>query len=403
MIVPLISKCRVCGSARLNHVFSMGNMPLANALRLDPRAENDKYPLTLLFCEDCSLVQIREDVDKEVLFSKDYVYYSSQSKTMVESSRILAEGLIQSELLDETSLVMEAASNDGYLLQHYVNKGVRVIGFDPAEKTAEVAKTKGVPTRIEFFGTDAARGYTGEVDVFHANNVLAHTSNQNDFVAGIAKVLKDTGVAVIEVPYLGHMIDRREFDTIYHEHLCYFSLTALSRLFSQHGMAIAKVEELPIHGGSLRIFAKRGKAPPDYLVRSILAREQRDGMHLMKYYSDFGERVNRLGTELWRTFDRIHRKMPGAKIAGYGAAAKGNQLLSYFDIDFLEYVVDSTPAKQGKYMAGVPTPIVSPQNANLPDQDYVLLLAWNFKKEIMAKHPEYKGAWIIPVPNVVIE
>ncbi len=402
IIVPLIDKCRVCGSGRLDQVFDMGNLPLANGLR-DTRKPAARYPLTLLFCEECSLVQIRETLDPEVLFSPDYVYYSSQSKTMVDSAAKLVKQMIAERVLGPADLVMEAASNDGYLLQHYVAENVPVIGVDPARKAAEVAETKGVKTDVQFFTAVYAERYRKSVAVFHANNVLAHTHSQNDFVRGIATVLRDDGVAVIEVPYLGEMIEHREFDTIYHEHLCYFSLTALQTLFRQHGLEITDVERLPIHGGSLRLFVRKPAGPfgPSAKIRALLRDEQRRGMHLWKHYADFGERVNRLGMDLWRTFDWIHRNEGNVPIVGYGAAAKGNQLLSYFKIDFLPFVVDSTPAKQGKFMAGVDTKIVPPEG-HAEWGDHILILAWNFKDEIVAKHPDFKGKWIVPIPDVQV-
>lgn len=405
-MIEHITKCRVCGGQRLNQVFDMGPMPLANALRVVKNPPNMRFPLTLLFCEDCSLVQIRETIDKGILFSGDYLYYSSQSKTMVQSARELAEENITFQPLTQDDLVMEAASNDGYLLQHYVKAGVRVIGVDPAVECAKVAETVGVKTDVEFFTANYAEKYRGAVTIFHANNVLAHTYDQNDFVRGISIVLKDEGLAIIEVPYLGNMIEHREFDTIYHEHLCYFSLTALNRLFMRHGLVIVDVEQLAIHGGSIRVFVHKGKSTPSTAVRYMLADEQKRGMHIWKYYADFGARANMLGADLWRLFDKIHRANSSAKIAGYGAAAKGNQLLSYFNIDFLERVIDSTPAKQGKFMAGVDTKIVKPfgdlHGSMIDDIDYVLILAWNFKDEIMAKHPQFKGKWIVPIPDVQI-
>lgn len=402
--ISFIRKCRVCGGGRLQPVFDMGLMPLANALRTD-KAPNQRYPLTLLFCEECTLVQIRETIDPSVLFSDNYLYYSSQSETAVSSARALAEKMIKSHDLQVGDLVMEAASNDGYLLKHYLASGASVIGVDPAREAAKIAAEVGVHTDVEFFSARYAEKYRDMVDVFHANNVLAHVQNQNDFVRGIEMVLRPGGVAVIEVPYLGKMISHREFDTIYHEHLCYFSLTSLQRLFSQHGLSIRHVDMLSIHGGSLRVFVMKGKATQSQETRDLLRLEQRDGMHLWNYYADFGARANMLGSDLWRLFDRIHRNRPDARISGYGAAAKGNQLLSYFDIDFLNSVIDSTPAKQGKYMSGVNTLISSPSHEYFGEKwtehtDFVLILAWNFKEEIMAKHPDFKGKWIVPIPDV---
>ena len=402
-----IKGCRICGNRDLDQIFDMGPMALANAIR-EVDTFNTRYPLTLLFCPKCSLVQIRETVDPNVLFNSGYVYYSSQSKTMVESARELAERLTEGR---KHRLVMEAASNDGYLLQYYLKLGHPVVGVDPAVDCAHVAAEKGVRTDLEFFGSEYAKRYAGQVAIFHANNVLAHTSDQNDFVEGIKTVLAPDGIAVIEFPYLGKMIENREFDTIYHEHLCYFSLSAFSTLVQLHDLVVYDVEKLPIHGGSLRVYVRHPVSPiPEdpTLAHKIFCDERNSGMHFRSYYADFGERVNRLGVDLWRTFDDVHRSYPGASIAGYGAAAKGNQLLTYFGMgpEVIEKVYDSTPAKQGKFMAGVSVPIVAP-DPELRDMDYVLILAWNFKDEIMAKHPQFNnprtgGKWIVPIPNVEI-
>ncbi len=257
----VITRCRSCGGDGLHLILSLGETPLADGLLTadDLDEPEPRYPLNVVFCEECSLVQLRETVDPEVVFGDDYPYYSSFSDALLEHSRLNAERLIAERGLDEGSLVMELASNDGYLLRNFVQAGIPVLGIDPVPGPAEAAKKVGVPTLAEFFGQSLADRLVTEgkrADVVIANNVLAHVADTNGFVGGIATLLKDDGLAVIEVPYLRDLVDECEFDTIYHEHLCYFSVTALARLFSAHGLSLNRVEHYPIHGGSLRLFVE---------------------------------------------------------------------------------------------------------------------------------------------------
>jgi hypothetical protein len=400
--------CRSCGAKGLELVLSLGRTPLANSLLTQDdlvRAE-PTFPLDLAFCPGCSLVQITETVPPEQLFS-EYLYFSSVSDALLAHARELVERVIDGRRLTASSRVIELASNDGYLLQYYVARGVPVLGIDPAANVARVAIERGVPTLVEFFGTDLARRLRGQgetADVIHANNVLAHVADLNGFVEGIALLLKDDGVAIIEAPYLKDLIDHCEFDTIYHEHLCYYSLTALDRLFRRHGLHLEDVERLPIHGGSLRVsVGKRGAATP--AVAALLSEEAAWGVDRFATYRDFGARVEALKASLRSTLAEFKRR--GDRIAAYGAAAKGSTLLNYFGIgrETLDFVVDRSPHKQGRFMPGVHIPIRAPERLLEEMPDEVLLLTWNFADEILEQQKTYRklgGRFIIPVPEVKV-
>jgi SAM-dependent methyltransferase len=391
--------CRSCGGASLDPILSLGETPLANALLDDSSAPDERLPLDLVLCRGCGLVQITEDVPPEVLF-RDYLYFSSFSDTVVENARGIAERLVAERTLGSESLVMEIASNDGYLLQHYLARGVPVLGVEPARNIAEAARAKGIETIDEFFTRDLAATLARTADVVHANNVLAHVADLNGFVEGIGIVLKDGGVASIEVPYVRDLIERLEFDTIYHEHLCYFSLTALDSLFARHGLTIGEVERIPIHGGSLRIFAGRGMPRGASVTRLLEEEAASPGA-----YHRFGDRVRALCDELRATLASLKRE--GKRIAAYGASAKGTTLLSFSGIgaETLDFVADRSTVKQGKLTPGTRLPIVAPEELAARMPDYVLLLAWNFADEIMGQQREYRargGRFIIPLPQVRI-
>jgi SAM-dependent methyltransferase len=401
--------CRSCGRRGLGQVLSLGRTPLANGLLTAEQLGQPEptYPLDLAFCPHCALVQITESVPPEKLF-RDYVYFSSFSDTMVRHARDLALRLVASRGLGAGSLVVEAASNDGYLLRHYKEAGVPVLGVEPAGNVARVARERhGIPTLCEFFGRDLGARLRDEgrlADVFHANNVLAHVPDLNGFVEGIRLLLRDDGVAVIEAPYVKDMLDRCEFDTIYHEHLCYFSLTALDRLFRRHGLMLEDVERLPIHGGSLRLFAglRSDFRPPARAVRDLLAEEQAWGVDAFTTYRDFADRVACFKESLGRLLRDLKSK--GHRLAAYGASAKGSTLLNYFGIgpETLDFVVDRSTVKQGRYMPGVHLPIHAPGKLLEEGPDYVLLLTWNFADEIIQQQQEYGrggGKFIIPGPE----
>jgi len=398
--------CRSCESTRFSPVLDLGATPLANAL-LEPSDSNKpecRYPLRVVFCETCSMVQITETVPPEVLFS-NYVYFSSFSDTAVASAKAIAQRLIRDRKLGSNSLVMEVASNDGYLLRHYRDAGVPIIGVEPAANIAAVAEKNGIRTRCVFFGREegarlAAEGF--RCDVFHANNVLAHVADLNGFVAGLKSVLKPDGIASIEVPYLGELIEKLEFDTIYHEHLCYFSATALDHLFARHGLVLCDVERIPIHGGSLRAFVAHAGEPRTQAVAALLSKEERLGFTKASFYSDFESKVLDLRKTLLALLKDLKQK--GHRLAAYGASAKGATLLNFFGIggDLLDFVADRSTVKQGKITPGSHLPIVAPEELLTRKPDYVLLLTWNFVEEILKQQADYRkagGKFIIPIPE----
>ncbi len=404
-----IAACRGCGGTRLAPILSLGTTPLANALLTGEDLGKDelRFPLDVVLCPECSLVQLTVSVAPEVLFS-DYPYFSSFSESFVAAARSLAARMTRERGLGGGSLVVEVASNDGYLLEGYRAAGIPVLGIDPAANVAAAAERRGIPTRVAFFGREVAAGLAAEgvqADVIHANNVLAHVPDLNGVVAGFKLLLRPDGVAIIEVPYLRDFVERCEFDTIYHEHLCYFSASALAHLFARHGLVVAEVEHTPFHGGSLRLFVRHAGAAPSAAVTELLDGERRAGLFDPAHYAGFAARVERLAETLRRLLGDLKRS--GARLAAYGASAKGATLLNYAGIgaDVLDFIADRSTVKQGRYGPGTQLPIVAPEALLDRRPDYVLLLTWNFAEEIMAQQQAYLaggGRFIIPIPEIRI-
>ena len=409
-----VAACRLCGAADLRPVLSLGEMPLANALLTADQLDEPepKYPLDVAFCPACSLVQITDAVPPETLF-REYAYFSSYSETMLNHVARLVDRLIASRDLGARSLVVEIGSNDGYLLQFYQRRGIPVLGIEPAANVARVAQeTRRIPTLCAFFGQALALDLAGQgrrADVIHVHNVLAHVPDPNGFMRGLGILLKEDGLAVIEVPYVKDLIDHCEFDTIYHEHHSYFSLTALARLVTRHGLAIGDVERVPIHGGSLRLEVRGDGAAPAGAsgpsVAALLAEEAAWGVDRLEFYADFGRRVGTLKDSLCRLLRTLRRG--GARVAAYGAAAKGATLLNYTGIgrDLVDFVVDLNPYKQGRFMPGVHVPVYPPAKLLEAMPGYLLVLAWNVAREIFDQQAEYRrrgGRLIVPVPHVAI-
>ena len=363
------------------------------------------YPLHVRICEDCLLVQLETYVPAEQIFGGDYAYFSSYSDSWVEHARAYARQMRERLALSEDSLVVELASNDGYLLQHFVQSGIPVLGIDPARNVAEAARDRGVETVVDFFGAELAERIVadrGHADLVVANNVLAHVPDVSDFVDGMRILLDPEGVATIEVPHLVRLVEGLQFDTIYHEHYSYFSFHTLVRLFDQHGLQIFGVDELPSHGGSLRVHVRHRNGEPEAGVAALLDREREGGYDSLDGYRGFGERVAEAKRRLLELLIGLRRD--GSRIAGYGAPGKGNTLLNYCGIrtDFLDYTVDRNPGKHGKFLPGTHIPIHPPERIAETRPDYVLILPWNLKRELVAQLDyvrEWGGRLIVPIPE----
>jgi len=402
--------CRFCNT-ELRHIFVDLGMspPCESYLRIDQLNQMEPfYPLNVYVCANCFLVQLPEYVNPEEIFS-DYAYFSSYSDTWLRHSETYTEMIIERLQLQERSHVIEVASNDGYLLQYFVARGVPVLGIEPAANVAEEALKRGVPTLMKFFGRQTARELAAEgkhADLLLGNNVLAQVSDLNDFVAGMKILLKPQGVITIEFPHLMRLMEENQLDTIYHEHFSYFSFITAEKIFAAHGLILFDVEELATHGGSLRIYARHAEDPSHLVSQRVTAlrtREEAAGFTCLAHYFSFAEKAKETKRKLLEFL--IHAKREGKSIAGYGAPGKGNTLLNYCGIrsDFLDYTVDRSPYKQGKFLPGTHIPIFHPDYIKQTCPDYVLILPWNVKEEIMEQMAfirEWGGQFVVPIPEV---
>jgi hypothetical protein len=406
------ARCRFCGSSDLPTFLDLGMSPLCESYvaardldRMEPF-----YPLHVEVCERCFLVQLRQYVTAEEIFT-EYAYFSSYSRSWLQHARGYAEMAIARFGLGPASRVVEVASNDGYLLQHFREKGVPVLGVEPAANVARVAVERGIPTIVEFFGAEAASRLAlspGRADLLVGNNVLAQVPDLNDFVAGLKILLAEKGVLTLEFPHLLRLIEGNQFDTIYHEHFSYFSLATTEQILAAHGIALFDVEELATHGGSLRIYGRHGAdaaGPVSDRLAALKAVEEAAGLTRLDPFYAFADRVRETKRALLDFFIRARRE--GKTIAGYGAPGKGNTLLNYCGIrtDFLDYTVDRNPYKQGRYLPGTRIPIYPPERIRETRPDYVLILPWNFKDEIMEQEAyirEWGGRFVVPIPRVTV-
>lgn len=404
--------CRFCGAALVTTFVDLGMHPICNSLVSEDQLQQAEvfYPLHAYVCRECFLVQLQEFVTPEGLFA-EYSYFSSYSTSWVEHARVYAEMMIDRFGFDSGSRVFEIASNDGYLLQHFVARDVPVLGIEPALNVAEVAIARGIQTLSVFFGEARAREIAaghGRPDLIVGNNVLAHVPDINDFVAGLQVLLKDTGVITMEFPHLLRLMEGNQFDTIYHEHFSYLSFTTVERIFAAHGLRLFDVEELPTHGGSLRIYAchaENQQLRTGQRVLELRQREEAMGFTDLATYTSFGERVKRTKRNILSFL--IEAREAGKTIAGYGAPGKGNTLLNYCGIrrDLLDFTVDANPYKQGKYTPGMRIPIYSPSEIAERQPDYVMILPWNLREEIsdLASYVRnWGGKFVVPIPEVEV-
>ncbi len=406
----MASTCRSCSSP-LTHTFcDLGMTPLSNSyLAADELQVTEPfYPLHAYVCSECFLVQLDEFASPQEIFS-DYAYFSSFSDSWLEHCRNYTQ-LMKSRLgLDTSSLVVEIASNDGYLLQYFVDVGIPVLGVEPAANVAAVAMDKGIPTIVKFFGTETAKEMADagqQADLVLGNNVLAHVPDINDFVAGMAIVLKPDGVITMEFPHLLQLMQNNQFDTIYHEHFSYLSLLSVEQIFARHGLQVFDVDELPTHGGSLRICARlAGNEPVSDNITALRKTEAAAGLSKLETYAAFGEKVQETKRKLLEFL--IAAKRDGKRVAAYGAPAKGNTLLNYCGVrqDLIDFTVDRSPAKQDRFLPGTHIPVYAPEKLSDAKPDYVLILPWNIKDEIMDKMRhirDWGGRFVVPIPEVEV-
>lgn len=405
-------KCRFC-AAPLHDVFlDLGSAPPSNAFLVAEalNAPEAWFPLKLFTCAKCHLVQVDEVQSHAALFAPDYVYYSSFSRSWLAHAERYVDDVVARLGLNHSSLVMEIASNDGYLLQYVAARGIPCVGIEPTRGTATAARLKGIETVERFFDHEFAHEFVlgrHSADLIVANNVLAHVPDINDFVAGLVVALASEGTITIEVPHLMELVAKKQFDTVYHEHFSYFSLHTVQRIFATHGLKLWNVEQLPTHGGSLRIWAaheysSHAETPA---VAALLALEAQAGMSDINYYKDFQAHANAVKNDCLTFLLEQHRA--GRKVAGYGAAAKGNTLLNYAGVrpDLLPYVVDASPHKQGHWLPGSRIPVVAESRLREDQPDFILILPWNLREEITAQLSyikEWGGQFVVAVPHLAI-
>ena len=406
-------QCRFCNTPLRYLFLSLGSAPLSNSYlgAEDLQKMEPYYPLDVYVCENCLLVQLEEFEKARDIFHAGYAYFSSFSDSWLKHSERYVDMMVERFRLNEKKFVVEIASNDGYLLQYFKKYNIPMLGIEPATNTAHAAREKGIPTEITFFDHAYAlkmRDKGQQADLIIGNNVLAHNPNLNDFVRGLKAALKPDGLITMEFPHLARLMEENQFDTIYHEHFSYFSFLAVERVFREHGLVLFDVDELPTHGGSLRIYAANSddrSKPVSSRVAELKAREIGDGYGRIDYYATFSGKVQKVKRNLLQTL--IGLKNEGKRIVGYGAPAKGNTLLNYCGIrtDFLDYTVDRSPHKQNCFLPGSRIPIKHPDQIRQDKPDYVLILPWNIKEEIMLQMKdirEWGGRFIIPIPHVHI-
>ncbi|THJ18036.1 MAG: class I SAM-dependent methyltransferase [Nitrospira sp. CG24B] len=406
------SGCRSCGATLERTFIDLGMSPLANSYikpdqlnRMEPF-----YPLHVYVCEKCLLVQLKQFAAPHDIFS-DYAYFSSFSDSWLAHAKAYVDMIVGRFGLDLSSKVVEIASNDGYLLQNFVSRGIPVLGVEPASNIAEVAKKKGIQTKVAFFGENTARDVAADgwaADLIIGNNVLAHVPDLNDFVNGLKVLLKPTGLITMEFPHLLQLMQQNQFDTIYHEHFSYFSFLAVEQVFARHGMTLFDVEELSTHGGSLRIYACHNddtSKPVQARAKELKSREEAAGFGRLNHYLSFGPRVEATKRKVLSFL--ISAKQEGKHVVGYGAPAKGNTLLNYCGIrtDLIDYTVDRSPHKQGHFLPGVHIPIYGPERVRDTRPDYLLILPWNIREEVMQQMSfirEWGGKFVVPIPEVQV-
>ena len=407
------SKCRFCNNNLEYSVIDLGMSPLCQK-HIKPEHANDMekfFPLHAYICDKCWLMQLEEFATPDEIFADEYAYFSSYSESWLEHARKYSEAMIDRFGLNSDSLVVEIASNDGYLLQWFKKREIPVLGIDPAANVAAAAIQKGINTEVEFFGQNIALKIAkkyGKADLLLGNNVLAHVPNINDFVAGMKELLSDNGIITMEFPHLQRLIEQNQFDTIYHEHFSYLSFGTVNRIFAHHGITLFDVEELPTHGGSLRIYGRHTEDTDKEITpraSELLQREIKLGFESLEYYSRFEEKVKETKRKILDFL--IEAKRKGKTVVGYGAPGKGNTLLNYCGVrtDFIDYTVDMSPHKQGNFLPGTHIPILHPETIKQTKPDYVFILPWNLKDEISEQHKyihEWGGRFVIPIPELTI-